>query len=69
MRKIQGKRPRIIENGKGSFVLFFMWLRLVQWTILVLRKIGRFVLFSRKNNQERWMESKAYLESRKTSTM
>ena len=49
------------ENGKSKFILFFMfslWKRII-WA---QRRIGRFVLFSRKNNQEGWGESEAYLE-------
>ena len=37
--------------------------------IRVLRRIGRFVLFSRKNDQEGWMKSEAYLEPSQTSAM
>ena len=49
------------ENGKSKFILFFMF-SLRKRIIWAQRRIGRFVLFSRKNNQEGWGESEAYLE-------
>ena len=49
------------ENGKSKFILFLMF-SLRKRIIWAQRRIGRFVLFSRKNNQEGWGESEAYLE-------
>ena len=62
------KDLEFIENGKGLLILFFI-LFLAQQIIRAPRRIGRFVLSSRKNNQEGWMESEAQLEPSRTSTM
>ena len=37
--------------------------------LLELRRIGKLVLFSRKNDQEGWMESEVYLQPSQTPTM
>ena len=49
------------ENEKSNLILFFMLLLRCE-IIRALKRIGRFALFSYKNNQERWVESEAYLE-------
>ena len=53
---------------KDAVILFFM-LYLGLAIILELKRIGNLVLFSRKNDQEGWMESEVYLEPSQTPTM
>ena len=62
------KNLKFIENGKSNLILFFM-LYLAQRIILAKRRIGSFVLFSRKNIEDGWMESREYFEPNQTSTM
>ena len=44
-------------------VILFFKLYLWQWIIRALRRIGRFVLFSRINNQKGWMKSEGYFRT------
>ena len=57
--------------GQKTWNLLKMLIKLYlgQGVIWALRRIGRFVLFLCKNNQEGWIESEAYLEPSQTSTM
>ena len=65
---VGAKDLEFIENSKNNLTLFFL-LYLGYQIILASRRIGRFVLFSHKNNQEGWRESETFLEHGRTSTM
>ena len=63
---VEAKNLEFIGKGKNNLILFFLFY--IGWQIILgLITIRRSVLFSRKNNQEGWMESEGYLEPSRTS--
>ena len=62
------KDLEFIENGENNFILLFM-LYLRQPIIRALRRVGNFVLFSRKNNQEGQIRSQRRIEPSRSFAM
>ena len=52
------ENPDRKKNGQGHLISVFILYPIIR----ALKKIGRFVFFSHKNNQERWIESEMHLE-------